>query len=360
MSNVWGQRIKLAIFGESHGPAIGVTIGGLPPGFAIDWAGVAAAMARRAPGGGDIVTARQEKDQWEILSGMMGDKTSGAPLCAIIRNQDARSQDYAPQLPRPGHVDYAAWVKYKGFADYRGGGHFSGRLTACLVFAGAIAQQLLESRGIKIGGRIHSIYNIADSSGPPEQLGTLAIKSFPVFDDSAGHRMKEAILKAKAQGDSLGGILECAAWDLPAGLGEPFFDSLESVISAMMFAIPGIKGIEFGDGFGLAAMTGYEANDQLEAKDGRVRLKSNHSGGINGGITNGNPLVLRLAVKPTSTIHKKQSTVDLQRMETTEVSFGGRHDPCIAPRALPAALAGLALCLLDFLMLAAAEGIQEK
>ncbi len=351
MSNVWGQRIKVSIFGESHGPAIGVTIGGLPPGFPVDWAKVSAAMARRAPGSGDIATPRQEKDQWEILSGMMEDKTSGAPLCAIIRNQDTRSRDYNPHLLRPGHADYTAWVKYKGFNDYRGGGHFSGRLTACLVFAGAIVQQILESRGISLGGRISSIHNIADSPGEPEEMAALTAKAFPVFDEAAGLKMKEAILRAKADGDSLGGIIECAAWNLPAGLGEPFFDSAESVISAMMFSIPGIKGIEFGDGFHLTTMTGYGANDQLEISGDRIRLKSNHNGGINGGITNGNPLVFRLAVKPTPTIHKKQTTVDIAKMETTETSFGGRHDPCIVPRALPAALSALALCLLDLLLM---------
>lgn len=347
MSGVWGRNIKLSIFGESHGPAIGIVLDGLPPGFEIDWDEVRREMDRRAPGRGDISTPRRERDEWELLSGLFKGKTTGAPLCAVIRNENTKSGDYSPNLLRPGHADYTALLKYGGHADYRGGGHFSGRLTAPLLLAGAVAKQLLKKAGIEIGARIARIYDVPDADMPIESITDVSNKPFPVYDDGAGERMREAVLKAKGEGDSLGGVIECAALGLPPGLGDPFFDSLESVISSMMFSIPAVKGIEFGGGFGLSEMTGYEANDRMYMDNGEIRFKSNNNGGINGGISNGRPLVFRVAVKPTPTIGREQETVDVQRRESVKISFGGRHDPCIVPRAVPVVEAGLALCLLD-------------
>ncbi len=347
MSGVWGKNIRLSMFGESHGPAIGVIVDGLPPGFEVDWGAVRREMDRRAPGRDSVSTPRRERDEWELLSGMFQGKTTGAPLCAIIRNENTRSGDYAPELLRPGHADYTALVKYGGHADYCGGGHFSGRLTAPLVFAGAIARQILGGYGVEVGAHISRVYDISDVEMPPEHIPEASKKPFPVYDDEAGERMRAAILKAKAEGDSVGGIIECAALGLPAGLGEPFFDSLESSIAAMMFSIPAVKGIEFGGGFGLSGMRGSRANDGMYFEDGAVKLRTNHNGGINGGISNGSPLVFRVAVKPTPTIATPQETVNMNTKESVRASFGGRHDPCIVPRAVPVVEAGLALCLLD-------------
>lgn len=352
MGNVWGSRIKLSIFGESHGEAIGIVIDGLPPGLLINWEQVEEEMARRAPGQNALSTPRKESDKIEILSGLFEEKTTGAPLCGIIKNSNTVSKDYARYILRPGHADLTALYKYRGFADYRGGGHFSGRLTAPLVFGGAIAKQILQVKGIAIGARITRIHDICDNSDIQDivnDIVNISKKSFPVFDDDAAQKMQKAVLDAKAEGDSLGGIIECAAIGLAGGLGDPFFNSLESAISSMMFSIPAVKGIEFGGGFQLAAMKGSEANDPIYVESSRIRLKTNHNGGINGGITNGQPLVFRVALKPTPTIQKEQTTVDVESMQTISFTNGGRHDPCIVPRAVPVVEAGLALCLLDFL-----------
>ena len=348
MSNTWGKNIKLSIFGESHGAGIGIVIDGLPHGFCMDWAAVDAMMARRAPGG-SLATPRKETDAYEVLSGIFEGKTTGAPLAAVIRNNNTKSGDYQPNLMRPGHADFTAHHKYGGYADYRGGGHFSGRITAPLVFAGAIAMQILESRGIKIGARIASIKNIRDGTMQDiAQICGVSKKAFPVYDDTIGERMKQAIADAQGEGDSVGGIIECAAIGMPIGLGEPFFDSLESAISSMMFSIPAVKGVAFGAGFGITEMLGSEANDMMHMDDGEVCIDTNNNGGINGGISNGNPIVCRIAVKPTPTIRKAQTTVDIKSDETKEVQFGGRHDPCIVPRAVHVAEAAMALCILDF------------
>lgn len=349
MSNVWGKNIQLTIFGESHGPAIGLVLNGLPPGLNIDWEQVAGEMARRAPGNSPLSTPRRESDRWEILSGMFEGKTTGTPLSAIIRNENTQSGDYNPGLLRPGHADLAALYKYKGYADYRGGGHFSGRLTAPLVFAGAIAKQILKANGISVGARIMRISDVADAEMPVEGILAVSQKPFPVFDDQAGERMQQAVLRAKDEKDSLGGIIECAALGVPGGWGDPFFDSLESSIASMMFSIPAVKGVEFGEGFGFAGMKGSEANDQLYMSENGVQAKTNHNGGINGGISNGLPLVFRAVIKPTPTIGLEQTTVDLQKGETVTTVFGGRHDPCIVFRAVPVVEAGLAISLLDFM-----------
>ncbi|MDR1590343.1 MAG: chorismate synthase [Oscillospiraceae bacterium] len=347
MSGNWGCRFKISLFGESHGPAIGVVIDGLPPGFVPDWDGVRAEMARRAPGTGPLATPRGESDEWEVLSGLFEGAATGAPLCAVIRNTDARSQDYVRGVMRPGHADMTAFIKYGGYADYRGGGHFSGRLTAPIVFAGALARQILRGDGIRIGARILSVRGVRDIDAAPEDILAASGRELPVCSAGRGELMRAEIEAARARGDSVGGIVECVALGVPPGWGEPFFRSLESAAAEMMFSIPAVKGVEFGDGFALSDKLGSESNDEMYMRGGQVAYKTNHGGGVAGGISNGQPIVLRVAVKPTPTISKRQTTVDIRSGETVEHSFTGRHDPCVAPRAVPVVEAGLALCLLD-------------
>lgn len=350
MSNVWGEHIKISIFGESHGEGLGIVIGGLPEGEEIDFAEIAREMKRRAPGQGELSTPRKETDKVDVISGILNRKTTGAPLCGVLLNGDTRSEDYENTFPRPGHADLTAMTKYRGYNDNRGGGHFSGRLTAPLTFAGALAKQILQRRGIVIGSHISQIAGIRDElfdEIDPNLLHTLTMMPFPTLNREMGENMKNAIRAAKAEGDSVGGIIECAACGLPAGLGEPFFSSIESAVASMMFSIPAVKGVEFGAGFGMADLTGSEANDPIIIKDGKLRTLTNHNGGINGGITNGMPIVMRTVIKPTPSIAKPQRTVDLLAMQETIVEIHGRHDPCIVPRAVPVIEAGLAICLLD-------------
>ena len=347
MSSTWGRRIRLTIFGESHGDAIGIVIDGLPPGIQLDHAAIAREMERRAPGQNELSTPREEGDKPVIVSGIFNGYTTGAPLCAIIQNQNTVSSDYNPTVVRPGHADLTAHYKFGGFADYRGGGHFSGRLTAPLVFAGAIAKQVLSMRGIEVAARIAEIGGIKDVSLQPEDISALSAKSLPVFDDMAAQSMRTAIIEAKRDGDSLGGIIECAAIGVPIGLGSPFFESIESAVASMMFSIPAVKGVEFGLGFDSARMRGSEVNDCMCVENGKIHLLTNNNGGINGGISNGAPIVVRVAVKPTPTIQKGQLTVDTETMRDTVLQGKGRHDPCIVPRAVPVVEAGLALCILD-------------
>ncbi len=307
-------------------------------------------MRRRAPKDDGISTLRRETDKVEIVSGLFHEKTAVTPLCGIIRNADAVSKDYQKNLLRPGHADFPAFVKYGGFHDYRGGGHFSGRLTAPLVFAGSIAKQLLSEHKIVVGGHIKQIGGIQDISFEEiteKLLLHLSAKDFPLIFDHMEKTMKEEIIRAKEKGDSVGGVIECAAVNLPAGLGSPFFSSMESEISSFMFSIPAVKGIEFGDGFALAQMYGSQANDALFIENGKIKALTNHSGGINGGLTNGMPLVFRVAVRPTPSVAVEQKTVDVSAMEDASLMIKGRHDPCIVPRAVCAVEAGLALCLLD-------------
>ncbi len=325
--NVFGENLKISIFGESHGAGIGVVVDGLPVGEAIDMEAVEREMARRAPGNSPMATARREPDKVEILSGLFEGRTTGAPICGVILNTDTRSKDYRPELPRPGHADLAAYIKYKGFSDYRGGGHFSGRITGPLTFAGALCRQVLERKGVSIRSKI---VRLAGISG-----------------DGLTSSMEEAVMAARSQGDSAGGVIQCEITGLPAGLGSPFFGSAESRLSAMMFSIPAVKGIEFGAGFAIADMRGSEANDPICIENGKFFTKTNNNGGINGGITNGMPLVFRVAVKPTPSISKEQETVNLNTMEKDVLSIHGRHDPCIVPRALPVVEAAAAICLLD-------------
>lgn len=343
--------MRYTIFGESHGPAIGVTLTGVPAGLELDWAEISREMARRAPGKNAWSTARKEADQPEVLSGVFEGRTTGAPLCAVIANTDTRSQDYSrtKDLVRPGHADYPAFVRYGGHNDYRGGGHFSGRLTAPLVFAGAVAKQLLALRGVRVGAHISSIYGVSDD--PLEDWDSLratADKNFPVLNDGKGEAMKAAIAEAKEERDSVGGSIECAVFGLPAGLGSPDFgENAEGIFSQYLFAVPAVKAVAFGAGTAFSLMRGSEANDPLYVDDdGSVKAEQNCAGGINGGITNGMPLFFEVTLRPTPSIARPQFTVNLAKGENAVLELHGRHDPCIVPRAVPVieAAAALAAC----------------
>lgn len=357
MTATLGEKIKLTIFGESHGLGIGCVIDGLPPGFAIDLDAVKKEMQRRAPGKSPLATARNEKDAFIIESGFFEGKTTGTPLCVLIPNSDQHSGDYSKlkNVMRPGHADYSGKVKYDGFNDYRGGGHFSGRLTAPLVFMGAIAKQILAEHGISIGAHIAAVAGVNDTpfnllGESADTFSELAQKSFPVLDDTAGNEMQQLILAAKQSCDSVGGVIECMAINLPAGIGAPFFDSLESRLAHALFSVPAVKGIEFGKGFALVQMTGSEANDQMYYDNGVVKTYTNNNGGITGGITNGMPVLFKVAVKPTPSIAKVQKTVDLSTESNTELVITGRHDPCIVQRAVPVIEGVAAWVILDMLL----------
>ena len=338
------------IFGESHGPAIGVVVEGVPAGLELDLEAVQRELNRRRPGQGPTATARKESDLVEVLSGVFEGKTTGAPLAMVIRNSDQHSKDYESirYTPRPSHGDYAGFIKSRGCLDYRGGGRFSGRLTAPLVAAGAVAKQVLAGRGVQVGAHISSIYGICDAAlEDPEELKAVAAKSFPVLNDSKGEEMRQAILEAKEEQDSVGGAIECAVTGLPAGLGAPDFGcNVEGIFSQYLFAVPAVKGIEFGAGVAFSLMRGSEANDPFAVEDGKVVTKTNHAGGINGGITNGMPVTFEVTIRPTPSISLPQESVDLRTGEETEIEIHGRHDPCIVPRAVPVieAAAALAAC----------------
>jgi chorismate synthase len=355
--NQWGQIIKLSIFGESHGEAIGIIIGGLPPGISVDWSRIEKEMKRRAPGTGDYTTERKESDEVRVVSGLKDGRTTGAPLCGIIENKNTRSYDYGKIL-RPGHADWTALLKYEGYADMAGGGHFSGRLTAPLVFAGSLAKLMLEAQGIEIFGRIKSIGNLHDNidtgsvrAGLAEKLllRSIADRIFPAAVEMEPLFL-ELIANAKSDGDSVGGIVEAAAFGVPAGLGEPFFDSVESRLASLFFSVPAVKGVEFGAGFAISHMRGSEANDGIGADGGAIYSHTNNNGGVLGGITNGMPIVARVAIKPTASIALPQRSVHSETLEECELSVQGRHDPCIVPRAVPVIEACVALCLLDLLL----------
>ncbi len=349
MSSSYGENIRLTIFGQSHSPAIGMTLEGVPAGEKIDYDKLGSFMARRAPGNNSYSTPRKEADQPEFLSGVFNDYTCGTPISAIIRNSNTRSQDYSElkRVPRPGHADYTAEVKYKGFQDYTGGGHFSGRLTAPLCIAGGICMQILERKGIEVFARIKSIKNVSDNGQLTESLG---LKSFPVVDDAQGEKMVALIEEYKAKGDSVGGIIECVVKGLPVGLGDPMFDGMENRVASIVFGIPAVKGIEFGAGFEVANMTGSENNDYYHYDNGEVKTLSNNAGGILGGITNSMPLIFRVAVKPTPSIAMVQESVDLSAGEDKELVVKGRHDPCIVPRAVPVVEAAAAIAVYDALL----------
>ena len=342
--------MKYTIFGESHGPAIGVVLEGVPAGLELDLEALRAEMARRAPGNNPLSTARKEADEVNIISGFFEGKTTGAPLCMVIQNSDQHSGDYDAlrYTPRPSHGDYAGFMASKGCQDHRGGGHFSGRLTAPLVAAGAVAKQVLAQRGVEVHAHISSIYGILDASWEdPTELKAAAAKDFPVLDDAKGKEMQEAILEAKQDQDSVGGSIECVVCGLPAGLGAPDFGrNVEGIFSQHLFAVPAVKAVAFGAGVGFAYMRGTEANDPFEVKDGKVVTRTNNAGGVNGGITNGMPVVFEVTLRPTPSIAQPQESVDLRTGEELEIEIKGRHDPCIVPRAVPVieGAAALAAC----------------
>ena len=352
-----GNKIKLSVFGESHGEAIGCVIDGLPSGIKLDTDKIYKDMARRAPGKDKTATARKESDIPRILSGVLNGVTTGAPLAITIENTNTKSGDYGNLMtvPRPGHSDYPAYVKYGGNNDIRGGGHFSGRLTAPIVFAGAVAKQILAEKGIKIAAHISRIGSVCDKNFDKndisaELLEALSNDSFATISAEKELEMRTVIENARLQGNSVGGVIECAAIGMPVGVGGNIFDTVESRLSAAVFGVPAVKGIQFGAGFGLAEMLGSEANDGYEVKDGAVRLISNNNGGILGGMTNGAPIVFSVAIKPTPSISIPQKSVDLQTMENEVLTVNGRHDPCIVPRAVPVIEAVTALVLLDLMM----------
>ena len=355
MSSTYGENLKLSIFGQSHGAAIGMTLDGIPAGLPVDFQTLQAFLNRRAPGQNDFSTPRKEADAPEFLSGIVDGFTCGAPIAAMIRNANTRSADYAElkDCPRPGHADFAAQMKYGGYQDVSGGGHFSGRLTAPLCIAGGLCKQWLERKGISIGAHLKMVAGIYDE---PEALDPCAPdlsrigKDFPVINPEAGEKMRDAITKARADGDSVGSIIECMVTGLPAGLGEPMFGGMESRIAQIVYGIPAVKGVEFGAGFDAAAMFGSEHNDNFCIVDGAVRTKTNHAGGILGGITTGMPLVFRVAVKPTPSITQTQKSVSLSKMEETDLQIHGRHDPCIGPRAVPVVEAAAAIAIFDALL----------
>lgn len=360
MSSLFNGGISVSLFGESHGKGIGVVLDNLPAGEPLDLDEIGVFMARRAPKKDGTSTMRSEKDIPDILSGFFEGKTTGTPLAAVIFNTDQHSQDYGniSHVARPAHADYTGYLRYNGANDPRGGGHFSGRITAPLVFAGAVCAQILKHRGITTGAHIRSIKGISDESFDPmnitaEQLETVKSRSFPVISDDAEQKMRGEILAAREALDSVGGIVECAAVGFPAGVGSPMLDGLENVISRLVFAIPAVKGIEFGVGFGCADLFGSENNDEFALRDGKVVTLTNNHGGILGGISSGMPIIFRAAFKPTPSISRTQNSVDFKDMTEQQLLIKGRHDPCVVPRAVPCVESALNIALVSAL---AAEG----
>ncbi|MCI8422825.1 MAG: chorismate synthase [Lawsonibacter sp.] len=357
MSSYLGKNLHISIFGQSHAPAIGVTMDGLPPGERVDLEALEAFLQRRAPGRDLTATTRKEGDNPQILCGLLDGVTCGAPLTAVIANTNTRSQDYAQlrDVPRPGHADYTASLRYGGFQDVRGGGHFSGRLTAPLCIAGGICLQILERRGIQIAAHIRSIFTTEDRPFHPmgedaDTLRRLKETPFPVLDSAKGEEMRLRILEAKNLQDSVGGVVECIVMHPPAGVGDPMFGGMEGRLACALFGIPAVKGVEFGAGFGAARLWGSQNNDPYTMEHGTVTLKSNHAGGILGGITNGMPLIFRAAFKPTPSIGLEQDSVSLSRRTAEKLTVHGRHDPCIVPRAVPVVEAAAAVVLLDAIL----------
>ncbi len=357
MSSIFGTNLKISIFGQSHAPAVGVTIDGLPVGEPIDMDRLRAFMARRAPGGKTWSTQRREADEPEIVCGIAGGRTCGAPLTVLIRNTDVRPGDYSAfsDTPRPAHADYTGRIRYSGWNDFSGGGHFSGRLTAPLCAAGGICAQILSRRGIEIGAHLLRAGGAEDAPFDPAgvtaaQLQQVRSAAFPTLLESAGIQMQAAIEQARQDGDSIGGVIECAAVGVPAGFGSPIFDGVENRIAQAVFGIPGVKGLEFGSGFAGSGRRGSQNNDAFTVSDGEVRTVTNNHGGLLGGITSGMPILFRIAMKPTPSIYKPQQSVDLQSMTAAELTIKGRHDPCIAVRAVPCAESAAAVALTDILM----------
>ena len=355
MSSSYGENLKLSIFGQSHGPAIGMVLDGIPAGLPVDPDVLQTFLNRRAPGQNDWSTPRREEDRPEFLGGILDGYTCGAPIAAVIYNKNTRSGDYAnlKDCPRPGHADYTAQIKYGGFQDAAGGGHFSGRLTAPLCIAGGLCKQWLEEMGIRIGARITSIAGENDDSELLDPLNPqleLIGKDFPVFSPAAGERMRQKIAIARAEGDSVGGIIECYITGLPAGLGEPMFGGVESRIAQIVYGVPAVKSVDFGAGYSAGYMQGSQCNDAYTVENGNVRTLTNYAGGILGGITNGMPVIFRAAIKPTPSVSKPQQSISLSRDEIQELVVKGRHDPCIVPRAVPVIEAAAAIAIFDLIL----------
>lgn len=355
MSANWGKNIELSLFGESHGKAIGIVIGNLPAGIKLDLEAIKKDLSRRAPGKNKMSTARKEKDEVEIISGVIDGVTTGAPLVGMIYNSDQHSKDYSylKELMRPGHSDYSAYEKYHGFNDVRGGGHFSGRLTAPIVFAGAIAKQILKQQGIYVGAHIQSIKDVYDESFSvnisEEMLENLLLKQYPTINDEVFTKMQETIEEARLNQNSVGGTIECAIINVPAGIGNPFFDSVEAHLSQLLFSIPAVKSVSFGLGEKITELYGSEANDSYYYDGDIVKTKTNNNGGILGGISNGMPIVFKVGIKPTPSVSLKQDTINVKTKENSPLEIKGRHDPCIVPRAIVVVEAMAALGILDMI-----------
>ena len=353
MSSTYGESLKLSIFGQSHGAAIGMTLDGIPAGLPVDFDKLQAFLNRRAPGQNDWSTPRKEEDRPEFLAGIVDGFTCGAPIAAVIRNTNTRSGDYnnLKDCPRPGHADYTAQVKYGGFQDAAGGGHFSGRLTAPLCIAGGLCKQWLEEMGIRIGAHIFGIGEVGDDKFDflNPQLD-LINPDFPVLNMESGHLMRRLIAETRAHGDSIGGLIQCAITRLPAGIGEPMFGGVESRIAQILYGIPAVKALWFGSGIGSFFLKGSEFNDDYSVSNGVVSTTTNHNGGILGGITNGMPVIFQVAIKPTPSITKPQQTVNLKTGEITTIEIKGRHDPCIVPRAVPVVEAAAAIAIYDLIL----------
>lgn len=355
MSSTYGENLKLTIFGQSHGNAIGMTLDSIPAGLPVDTERLQLFLNRRAPGQNDLSTPRREEDKPEFLSGIVNGYTCGAPVCAIIRNNNTRSGDYENLMdcPRPGHADYTAQIKYRGYQDMNGGGHFSGRLTAPLCIAGGMCKQWLETAGIQIGAHIKVLAGIVDE---PTLMDlrfpdlTSIQTSFPVVNAEAGKKMQQAINEAKIDGDSVGGIIECIVTGLPAGIGDPMFGGIESKIAQIVYGIPAVKGLDFGSGFAGTYLRGSQNNDAFEVIDGQICTKTNNAGGILGGITTGMPLIFSVGIKPTPSISKMQQSISLSKMENQQLQVKGRHDPCIVPRAVPVIEAAAAIAIYDTIL----------
>lgn len=353
MSSTYGENLKLSIFGQSHGVAIGMTLDSIPAGLPVDTDALQIFLNRRAPGQNDWSTPRKEADRPEFLSGILDGFTCGAPIAAAIYNKSTRSGDYAnlKDCPRPGHADLTAQIKYGGFQDAAGGGHFSGRLTAPLCIAGGLCKQWLEGMGIRVFAHIAAIAGISDTPFDPLAPDMDSIQpDFPVINPDAGAQMRDAISAAKGDGDSVGGIVECAVTGLPAGVGEPMFGGVESRIAQIVYGVPAVKGVEFGAGFSAANLRGSQNNDDYVISDGQIRTVTNNAGGILGGITTGMPLIFRAALKPTPSISRPQQSVDLNDGKVQELIVKGRHDPCIVPRAVPVIEAAAAIAIFDMIL----------
>lgn len=357
MSSVWANNLKISIFGESHGPYIGAVLDNLPAGEKIDIEEINFQMQKRAPGKNSFSSKRLEPDCPEIVSGIFNGCTTGAPICAIIKNQNANSSDYEKfrSIPRPGTADYTAFKKYNSYNDFRGGGHLSGRLTAPLVFCGSVCQQILKRRGIIVAAHIFSVGNVFDNPFS-HNISEDVLKNLhnqteiPVLNPNAKDKIKSEIDFYKNKGDTIGGTIECAICGIEAGIGDPIFCGVENVISSLIFAIPAVKGIEFGSGFKVSSKRGSENNDQFIVKDGQIQTETNNHGGILGGISSGMPIIFRVAIKPTPSHAFEQSSVDLNEETTAKIKITGRHDPCIVPRAVPAVEAVASIAILDLLL----------